>query len=414
MPEIKMRKLGELRRHPDNPRHISKARFNALMDSIKENHKYFEGSPVKLSDRTGKLVIIGGNMRYEAAKAMGLKELPTILISGLTVEEERKAILLDNAHFGEWDWDLLANKWDDIDLPQFGIEIPSFDLDADLEEPEPVEEDENAVEEVINKAAELQLKWNTSTGQLWKLGNHRVLCGDSTNASSFDVLMAGRKASISFTSPPYNAGHLNVSGNHRTKPKYREHNDNYGEDEYFDFLSSNLGLLLVHSDEVFYNIGMVQGNKKIINRLLFHFNELYKETIYWEKSRVAPHIQPGIVNNLVELILCFGDGRRKFLNAQFGQGTYFNVIKGPGASENKFSDIHKATFPVYLPENIVSNFCPKNGIVVDSFLGTGTTIIACENMNRRCYGIEISPEYVAIILERWAIHTGHTPELIER
>lgn len=140
MPEIKMRKLGELRRHPDNPRHISKARFNALADSIKRNYKYFAGSPLKLSDRTGELVIIGGNMRFEAAKSMGLKELPTILISGLTEEEEREAILLDNSHFGQWDWDLLANGFAEFDLPQFGIEIPTFEMDGEDDEEEQMPE----------------------------------------------------------------------------------------------------------------------------------------------------------------------------------------------------------------------------------------------------------------------------------
>ncbi len=104
--------------------------------------------------------------------------------------------------------------------------------------------------------------------------------------------------------------------------------------------------------------------------------------------------------------MCFGDGKRKFINPQFGQGTYWNVIEGASASGNEYSEIHKATFPVYLPENIITNFTGRNAIVIDSFGGTGTTLIACEKTARDCRMMELDPKYCDVIIKRWQDFTG--------
>lgn len=151
---------------------------------------------------------------------------------------------------------------------------------------------------------------------------------------------------------------------------------------------------------------MVENNKKVIVEIMKNFKDEFKDIIYWEKSTCAPHIQPGIVNNLVEFILCFGNGKRKFENAQFKQGTYWNVIKGANASSNEYSKIHKATFPVYLPTNIIENFCPPGSMVIDCFGGTGTTLIAAEQTGRTCYAMELDPIYCDVIVKRWENLTG--------
>ena len=167
-------------------------------------------------------------------------------------------------------------------------------------------------------------------------------------------------------------------------------------------------------DEVLYNIGIVEGNKRVIVDILAEYRNQFKDIIYWKKSVVAPHIQPGIINNLVEFILCFGDGKRKFQNAQFKQGSYWNVIEGANASSNEFANIHKATFPVYLPENIIANFCPPNGLVLDTFGGTGTTLIAADKLNRTSYIMELDPKYCDVIVTRWENLTGLKAELISK
>jgi len=232
------------------------------------------------------------------------------------------------------------------------------------------------------------------------------MCGDSTSIDAVERLMDNQKANICFTSPPYNAGSLNVKGNERTGKKYNSFDDNQTENEFFNFLLENLSCMKMVADEIFYNIGLVQNNKKTIFKIVNEFGDCFKDVIYWKKKNVAPHIQKGIINNLVEFILCFGDGKRKFLNPQFGQGSYYNVIEGVSASGNEFSKVHKATFPVYLPENIITNFTGRNAIVIDCFGGTGTTLIACEKLNRLCRIMELDPKYCDVIVKRWQEFTG--------
>jgi len=120
---MKYRKLSELKKLEGNPRLIKDNQFKILCESIRNNKEYFEARPVILSDRTGSLVIIAGNMRYEAAKAVGLKEVPTFLIENLTGEKEKEIIIRDNVQNGEWDMDLLST-WDDLPLTDWGVDLP--------------------------------------------------------------------------------------------------------------------------------------------------------------------------------------------------------------------------------------------------------------------------------------------------
>lgn len=126
------RKLSELKKLSNNPRQIKNEQFDKLLKSIKDNPGYFESRPIILSDRTGELIIIAGNQRYEAAKKLKLKTVPTFLLSGLTEEKEHEITIRDNVSNGSWDWDLLANNFDELKLIEWGVEIPNFDnLDFD-------------------------------------------------------------------------------------------------------------------------------------------------------------------------------------------------------------------------------------------------------------------------------------------
>lgn len=176
--ETVYRKLSELKKLPNNPRQIKDKSFKSLCDSIKNNPEYFEARPIILSDRTGEFIIIAGNQRYEAAKKVGLKECPTFLLSGLTEAKEREIIIRDNVANGEWDFEILANEWDQGLLVEWGVPIPDgfgIKLEAqedDFEIPDEIETD-------------------ITTGDLIEIGEHRLLCGDSTDSDQVSQLMGG-------------------------------------------------------------------------------------------------------------------------------------------------------------------------------------------------------------------------------
>ena len=132
MLEIRYRKLGDLKKLPNNPRQITKDALEKLKTSIKDNPDYFEARPLILSNRTGELVILAGNQRYEAAKTLGLKEVPTALIEGLTEEREREIIIRDNVENGEWDFDALANEWDVDELKDWGVDVPCWEASDEV------------------------------------------------------------------------------------------------------------------------------------------------------------------------------------------------------------------------------------------------------------------------------------------
>ena len=378
-------KLSEIKPNPNNPRLIKDDKFKKLCQSIKDFPEMLELRPIVVNKDH---IILGGNMRYKAAKEIGLKEIPVKVADNLTPEQEREFLIKDNTSGGEWDWEVLANEWDSEELEAWGLDVPSFEVDEVLEA---TEDDFDAT------PPEIPI---TVLGDLYEIGEHRLLCGDSTCSDTVAKLMDGNKAELLFTSPPYNAGSLNIKGNESTQKKYNSFDDNQTEDDFFKFLISNIDSFIPFVDEIFYNIGLVENNKRVINKLVNHYNNIFKDVIYWKKSTVAPHIQPGVINNLVEFIYCFGDGKRKFKNAQFNQGSYWNVIEGKNASGNEFAKIHKATFPIYLPENIINNFSNVNAIVCDSFLGSGTTMVASHQLKRKCYGMELDCRYADVIVKR--------------
>lgn len=379
-------KISEIHANKNNPRIIKDDKFRKLVKSIQDFPQMLEIRPIVVDEDN---IVLGGNMRLKACKEAGLKEVYIVKADNLTEEQKQEFIVKDNVGFGEWDWDSLANEWDVEKLDEWGLDLP---VDLSVQEVLEAEEDDYEVPNEINTDIVL--------GDLFEIGEHRLLCGDSTDSDQVAKLMNGQKADITFTSPPYNAGSLNISGNESTKKKYNSFDDNQTEDEYFDFLIGNINALLPHTEEIFYNIGLVEKSKRAINKLLFTYNEIFKDIIYWNKSTVAPHIQKGVINNKIEFILCFGDGQRKFKNAQFSQGSYWNVIEGKNASGNQFADIHKATFPIYLPENIISNFSKVKSIVIDCFCGTGTTMVAAHQLNRKCYGMELDTKYCQVIIDR--------------
>lgn len=175
---VEYRPLKELHELEGNPRTIKKDQFERLKTSIKDNPDYFEARPIILSDRTGQLVILAGNQRYKAAKALGMTEVPTIVLHGLTEERERELIIRDNVNNGEWDMDILANDWDAAKLDIWGVEnLPIW------EQPQ--------AEIIEDEAPEPEEETDTKQGDIFILGGHKVMCGDSTSLDDLQKLMGG-------------------------------------------------------------------------------------------------------------------------------------------------------------------------------------------------------------------------------
>ena len=403
--QIKDVAVDKLIPYAKNSRTHSPEQVGQIAASIKE---FGFRNPI-LVDGVG---IIAGHGRLMAAQKLGLDKVPTIDCSDMTESQKKAYIIADNklALNAGWDTTMLTVEMKDLEDEGFDLTLLGFDdkeLNA-LLQPDIIDglTDEDAIPDVPEEP-------KTKLGDIYILGNHRIMCGDSTSIDDIEKLMDGNKADICFTSPPYNAGSLDIKGNARTQKKYNSFDDNQTEDEYKDFVISNLNCIFSVCNEVLYNIGLVEGNKRVIVDVLAHYREQFKDIIYWKKNNVAPHIQSGVINNLVEFILCFGDGKRKFQNAQFTQGSYYNVIEGSSAAGNEFSKIHKATFPTYLPENIIQNFCPVKGSILDTFGGTGTTMIAAEKLSRKSYLMELDPKYCDVIVKRWEDFTGKKAVLSE-
>ena len=193
--------------------------------------------------------------------------------------------------------------------------------------------------------------------------------------------------------------------NKATQKKYLNDDDTKTNEEYNDFLCANIDTLLMYSKEIFYNIGVGAGSKSAIANILSKYVNNFKELMYWKKENPMPVIVESVVSSAVELIICLGqNGSRSF--EHFNDRMFHGVISGNSASSNKYADIHKATFPIYLPSEIIKRFTDEDGMVLDCFGGTGTTMMACEQLNRKCFMMELEPRYVDVIINRWETFTG--------
>lgn len=207
--------LSELVKLENNPRTIKKADFEKLKDSIKSNPDYFEARPIICSDRTGQNVILGGNQRYEAAKALGIVEVPVIVLHGLDEAREREIVIRDNVNNGDWDFDILANEWDAEQLQEWGLDEVKPFKEIEEDEPDPVDDEHTY----------------SIVGDIYQLGDHRIFCGSFEDDEKIRELFGDKKATCTFTDPPYN-----VAVKNRTTGKTIQ-NDNMAHEDFQEFLN---------------------------------------------------------------------------------------------------------------------------------------------------------------------------------
>ena len=249
-----------------------------------------------------------------------------------------------------------------------------------------------------------------------EIHSHRLICGDSTDTAVIDRLMDGVKADIAITSPPYGESNSAHIRKHYEKGKkiinslYENHDDDI--QSWFDLINGSFQVTRGASTAQFINIQMLADNKRDLLRFLNDNKDCFVDVIVWDKKKAPPQMESNILNNGFEFIFCFYEegATRKIPFSDF-HGDVTNIIE-LSAGHNEYADIHKAVYPVELPAKIME-IAKKAGSVFDPFGGTGTTLIACEQLNRKCYMCELSPHYCDVILQRWENFTGRKAVLID-
>ena len=376
-----------------NPRQLTKDQYKALRDSIE---RFGLVDPIivnKHKDR--KNIVVGGHQRIRIAQDLGIKDIPCVEVE-LDADREKELNVRLNRNTGEWDWDALANCFDVGELTEWGFTDDELQFWADEPTEGLIDDDEvPEVEEAVTKS-----------GDIWLLGEHRVLCGDATKKEDVERLMDGQKAELTITSPPYNVGKT-TRGN-----LYKNDSDDKTDDEYISFLSTTSELAIEFSDYVFWNIQLLGANKKSLIDFQTLRRDSVKDILIWNKKQYPPHINRGTFGTKWEYIFVFSNESESRQFPSLWQGKYSNVVETENASQNEYADKHKATFPVSMPLWIIEKM-DFSKLVYDCFLGSGSTLIACEKTNRKCYGMEIDPHYCDVIVKRWEEYTGNKAERVE-
>jgi DNA modification methylase len=403
MIQIKEKLVTELIPYVKNSRTHSDEQVAQIAASIKE---FGWTNPILIDGENG---IIAGHGRLLAARKLKYDKVPTIELKDLTETQKKAYIIADNklALNAGWDNELLTIELNELLADGFALEILGFDpneLNA-LLQPEIVEglTDEDAVPEIPEDPI-------TKPGDIYQLGNHRLMCGDSTSINAVETLLDGEEVDFMFTSPPYNAGKSeSLSGNtHTTDNKYATYRDDKTQNDYLDFLCGFTNAWMWNTKCMAINIQQLAGNKIAFLEYIYNYKDHFIDMAIWDKKHGAPQMAKNVMSNRFEYIIFLGQKEnpsRAIPTANF-QGTIQNVYEGKPNRNNEFSKVHAATFPIDFPEWAITNFTQNNAIVADCFGGTGTTLIACEKHHRYARLMELDPKYCDVIVKRWEDFTG--------
>lgn len=374
-------KLADIKPNPDNPRSIKKEKLDKLAQSIKDFPKMMIKRPIVYDENK---VIIGGNMRYRAIQSLGMKEIPDEWVSDasdFTPDERDRFIMQDNAEMGEHDWDMVANQYELEDLEAWGIDVPYADTNDEVEEDE--------APEVSSEPPVSQL------GEVYQLGRHRVMCGDSLK--DIDTLMGETIADMIFTDPPYNVDY-GSSKNPRHKIRSIE-NDSMNDSDWAEFNSHLAQTMSARCSGDVYVFGAPSPDGMRARLAYVDAGFHWSATIIWKKQQLV--LSPAKYQRIYEP--CFYGWHEKGKSSFVGDRKQVELweIDRPLNSKE-----HPTMKPIELCAKGILNSSKKNDIVLDLFLGSGSTLIACEQTDRTCYGMELDPKYVDVIRKRYAKFIG--------
>ena len=355
-------KIQNVKLNPNNPRIIKDDKFKKLVQSIKDFPEMLNIRPIVVNTD---MVILGGNMRYKACKEAGLKEVP-VIITDLTEDKQREFLIKDNTSGGEWNWEVLANEWDSEQLEEWGLDVPNFETD-ELLEAEEDDFDELPPENPI-----------TVLGDLYEIGEHRLLCGDSTDSDQVANLMDGEKADMVFTDPPYG---IDIVGNNG-----KVGGDNKAKNGVY---SKVIADDTTDTAKEFYQTCISLGFENFIiwgGNYFTDFLPFSSSWIIWDKR--------GDMNSNN-----FADGEMAWCSFETRVRIYKQIWNGMIREGEKDKRVHPTQKPIKVLSDIINDQI-KGNLIFDGFLGSGSTMVASHQLKRKCYGMELDPKYCDVIVRR--------------
>ena len=346
-------------------------------------------------DKDNNIVI--GHCRYEASKLLKLKEIPCVVVDNLT-EDEIKALRIADNKLNESDWsmDLVIEELKELKLNSFDITLTGFDTDLILEP----EEKDDEVPEAPNPMSKL--------GDIYELGHHRIMCGDSTKIEDVEKLMDGKKADMVFTDPPYGIDFSGSMSNTTKDGVMIKHkganqkydtieNDSLSDEEFIKMLNDAIAMIKQNCTGAWY-ISFGTQTLDVLLNILQKNDMRWKSIIVWMKNQAT--LSGKDYKGRYEPIV-YGRFNKEFYGKRYKQEDIWEFQR------TLKNDLHPTMKPVPLIQNAINNSSKQEDIVLDLFLGSGSTLIACEKTNRICYGMELDPKYMDVIVQRYVNYTGN-------
>lgn len=388
--EIKYLNLELLNPYANNARLNEKA-VDKVASSIKT---YGFKNPILID---GNNEIIAGHTRLLAAKKLGLKEVPTILVDDLTSEEVKAYRIADNktAEYAEWNFELLAQEMEELKLADYDLGLTGFDMSEAEKLMDEFNKENESEEDDFDVDGALPENPITQKGDIWLLGKHRLLAGDATNEQDMETLMFGKKARLIVTDPPYNVAYVG-----KTKDALTIQNDKMDDEQFYEFLLAAYTRMYEVADDG-ASIYVFHADSEGLN-----FRMAYKESGFklsqcciWKKQTLVLSRQD--YHWLHEAILYgWKPTGSHYWNSDRKQTTVWEFDR-PFRSEH-----HPTSKPVPLISYPIKNSSKIGDIVLDSFGGSGSTLIACEETDRICYTMELDEKYADVIVNRYIAHVG--------
>lgn len=402
MMELKITQLsqnsGQIAGLPANPRQWKKADVERLAKSIEETPELLDARPLIVMPHDGKYIVLGGNLRLAALKHLGRKEAPVYVLPDDTpIDKQKEIVIKDNGSFGEWDYDVLANEWDDLPLADWGV--PSWETETQ-EEPEVTEDDFDEEQDEIHVRCQ--------KGDIWQLGNHRLMCGDSTDLETVKRLMGGALADMVFTDPPYGVaiGDKNKMLN-TVQPSGRctknIENDTLAVPDLYKVLTKAMSNVRENcKDDASYFVASPPGGDfgLMMMMMMQDAGLRVRHQIVWNKDAATFSLGRLDYDYKHEAIMyTWTKSHHNYRKGNFRTSVW--DIPKP-----RKCDLHPTMKPVELVVNCILDGSKEGDLILDSFGGSGTTLIAAEQTGRKCCMMELDPHYCDVIIARWEKLTG--------